>query len=31
MGMAKLAITIYEAEQICVSCVGAPSSRDTYE
>ncbi|MDY0408782.1 YuzD family protein [Virgibacillus soli] len=24
-------ITIYGAEQICASCVGAPGSKDTYE
>ncbi len=24
-------ITVYGAEQICASCVGAPGSRDTYE
>jgi|SRR5690625_3289498 len=24
-------ITIYGAEQICASCVGAPDSKDTYE
>ncbi|WP_241558984.1 YuzD family protein [Oceanobacillus halophilus] len=27
----KVKITIYGAEQICASCVGAPSSKDTYE
>lgn len=27
----KINITIYGAEQICASCVGAPGSRDTYE
>lgn len=31
MGTTKVAITIYGAEQICASCVGAPGSRDTYE
>lgn len=24
-------ITVYGAEQICASCVGAPGSKDTYE
>ncbi|GAA0428676.1 YuzD family protein [Lentibacillus halophilus] len=24
-------ITVYGAEQLCASCVGAPGSRDTYE
>ncbi|WP_067725716.1 YuzD family protein [Oceanobacillus damuensis] len=27
----KLTITVYGAEQICASCVGAPGSKDTYE
>lgn len=27
----KIAITVYGAEQICASCVGAPGSKDTYE
>ncbi|MBP1969529.1 disulfide oxidoreductase YuzD [Virgibacillus natechei] len=27
----KVMITIYGAEQICASCVGAPGSKDTYE
>ncbi|MEC5424923.1 YuzD family protein [Virgibacillus sp. C22-A2] len=27
----KVQITIYGAEQICASCVGAPGSKDTYE
>lgn len=27
----KVTITVYGAEQICASCVGAPGSRDTYE
>ena len=27
----NITITVYGAEQICASCVGAPSSRDTYE
>ncbi|GAB3047649.1 YuzD family protein [Virgibacillus ainsalahensis] len=31
MGIKKIRITIYGAEQICASCVGAPGSRDTYE
>ncbi|MGY0693245.1 YuzD family protein [Virgibacillus sp. FSP13] len=31
MGMRKVLITIYGAEQICASCVGAPGSKDTYE
>lgn len=24
-------VTVYGSEQICASCVGAPSSKDTYE
>lgn len=31
MGIKKVRITIYGAEQICASCVGAPGSKDTYE
>ncbi|MBY7143980.1 YuzD family protein [Virgibacillus sp. NKC19-3] len=31
MGKTKVVITIYGAEQICASCVGAPGSKDTYE
>ncbi|GGB36605.1 DUF1462 family protein [Virgibacillus dakarensis] len=31
MGRKKVTITIYGAEQICASCVGAPGSKDTYE
>lgn len=27
----NLQITVYGAEQICASCVGAPGSKDTYE
>ncbi|MFZ3576765.1 YuzD family protein [Virgibacillus sp. DJP39] len=27
----KAVITVYGAEQICASCVGAPGSKDTYE
>lgn len=27
----KINITVYGAEQICASCVGAPGSKDTYE
>ncbi|MDL5042356.1 YuzD family protein [Heyndrickxia coagulans] len=27
----KVAIQVYGAEQICASCVGAPSSKDTFE
>lgn len=27
----NLIITIYGADQICASCVGAPGSKDTYE
>ncbi|HLS09475.1 YuzD family protein [Lentibacillus sp.] len=27
----RILITVYGAEQICASCVGAPGSRDTYE
>ncbi|GAA0430889.1 MAG: YuzD family protein [Bacillota bacterium] len=29
--MKQIKITVYGAEQICASCVGAPGSRDTYE
>jgi len=29
--MANITLTVYGAEQICASCVGAPSSKDTYE
>jgi len=30
--MAKdITITVYGADQICASCVGAPGSKDTYE
>lgn len=29
--MKKIRITVYGAEQICASCVGAPGSKDTYE
>ncbi|MFD1413473.1 YuzD family protein [Oceanobacillus jeddahense] len=29
--MATIVITVYGSEQICASCVGAPSSKDTYE
>ncbi|GGN48494.1 YuzD family protein [Oceanobacillus indicireducens] len=28
---AKVKVTIYGAEQLCASCVGAPGSKDTYE
>ncbi|WP_404453869.1 YuzD family protein [Virgibacillus necropolis] len=31
MGDKKVVITVYGAEQICASCVGAPGSKDTYE
>ncbi|ASN04879.1 YuzD family protein [Virgibacillus necropolis] len=31
MGNEKVVITVYGAEQICASCVGAPGSKDTYE
>lgn len=31
MGKQKINITVYGAEQICASCVGAPGSKDTYE
>ncbi|MUK90016.1 DUF1462 family protein [Ornithinibacillus sp. L9] len=31
MGKGKVSITVYGAEQICASCVGAPGSKDTYE
>lgn len=27
----EVLITVYGAEQICASCVGAPGSKDTYE
>ncbi|ALX47211.1 YuzD family protein [Lentibacillus amyloliquefaciens] len=27
----NILITVYGAEQICASCVGAPGSKDTYE
>ena len=27
----KVHMTIYGAEQVCASCVGAPGSKDTYE
>ncbi|WP_077327745.1 YuzD family protein [Virgibacillus siamensis] len=27
----NLLVTVYGAEQICASCVGAPGSKDTYE
>ncbi|WP_163971553.1 YuzD family protein [Oceanobacillus halotolerans] len=27
----NIKITVYGAEQICASCVGAPGSKDTYE
>lgn len=29
--MGKISIVVYGAEKICASCVGAPSSIDTYE
>lgn len=29
--MKPIKITVYGAEQICASCVGAPGSKDTYE
>lgn len=29
--MANITLTVYGADQVCASCVGAPSSRDTYE
>lgn len=29
--MSSINITVYGAEQICASCVGAPGSKDTYE
>ena len=31
MNAKKVTITVYGAEQICASCVGAPGSKDTYE
>ncbi|MFC3041400.1 YuzD family protein [Virgibacillus xinjiangensis] len=31
MGLKKVRITVYGAEEICASCVGAPGSKDTYE
>lgn len=27
----EVVITVYGAEQICASCIGAPGSKDTYE
>ncbi|CDQ39210.1 MULTISPECIES: YuzD family protein [Virgibacillus] len=29
--MNEIRVTVYGAEQICASCVGAPGSRDTFE
>lgn len=29
--MSSINIIVYGSEQICASCVGAPSSKDTYE
>jgi disulfide oxidoreductase YuzD len=31
LGINKVNITVYGAEQICASCVGAPGSKDTFE
>lgn len=31
MSNKDITITIYGADQICASCVGAPGSKDTYE
>lgn len=31
MSKEKIKVTVYGAEQICASCVGAPGSKDTYE
>lgn len=31
MSNTHITITVYGAEQICASCVGAPGSKDTYE
>lgn len=31
MDKEKITITVYGAEQICASCIGAPGSKDTYE
>lgn len=31
MSSGNIKITIYGAEQLCASCVGAPGSKDTYE
>ncbi|MGM9925541.1 MAG: YuzD family protein [Bacillus sp. (in: firmicutes)] len=31
MEQQKIEIVVYGAEQICASCVNAPSSKDTYE
>jgi len=31
VNMPAITITVYGSEQICASCVGAPSSKDTYE
>ena len=29
--MSQITITVYGAEQVCASCVGAPNAKDTYE
>src|SRR5690625_1908175 len=31
MEKTNVTLTVYGAEQICASCVGAPGSKDTYE
>jgi|SRR5690625_1167657 len=31
MGDKAVTVTVYGADQICPSCVGAPGSKDTYE
>jgi disulfide oxidoreductase YuzD len=31
MNKKRVVVTVYGAEQICASCVGAPGSKDTYE
>ncbi|WP_042352205.1 YuzD family protein [Bacillus massiliigorillae] len=31
MGKERIEIIVYGADQVCASCVNAPSSRDTYE
>lgn len=31
MSTKDVTLTVYGAEEICASCVGAPCSKDTYE